>query len=371
MSAGRKLVFYAMMLGMPLVAALLAIGGYYGMRKLALSHSYCGSYATFDDELGWRLKPNATSCMSLKNHLRGVVYFDTVVAINAGGFRDAKPGGEPPQRAVMAIGDSWTFGYGVNFEEAYPHFLSAALGVPAINAGVPGYGAGSNLLLLERNAARYRPAVVVYHTPGLHARSLCSAREAATTLVPCFHHTAGGIALAVPKPGAVADAVQRNVYPGGSVTAGYASQLRFFLLVRIPEVAGEWGRKAAHLLGADATPEPGFDGAHTAAALEFELRRLQELSRQHGFALVLADPYEFYRSAFAAVFGTDAGRAVYLGQREWADNVESKLAGLTPDAAWVPMDGHYGRGQNRIVGEYLAGVIRERLPEQLREAGAR
>jgi hypothetical protein len=98
---------------------------------------------------------------------------------------------------------------------------------------------------------------------------------------------------------------------------------------------------------------------------------LQELSRQHGFALVLADPYEFYRSAFAAVFGTDAGRAVYLGQREWADNVESKLAGLTPDAAWVPMDGHYGRGQNRIVGEYLAGVIRERLPEQLREAGAR
>ncbi len=368
MTLQKKIAFYAIMLSIPLLAVILSFSAYLGFKKLTFSYGYCGSYGQFDDELGWRLKPDASSCFSLKNQLAGVVYFDTKIFTNSGGFRDGAVGRPVPANAVMTIGDSWVFGYGVDHEQSFPSSLSQALGAPVINAGIPAYGSGSNLLLAARNAAQYRPSVVIYHTRGMHTRSLCSQAEAEATLVPCFTFDPkdNRVALIKPRPGAVAQAVSHNVYPGGSLTAGYDSLIRFMLFVRIPEVTREIMHRVLAPFGLGGRAEPAFDDKHIGAVLEFELREYRRLSEQHGFAFVLVDPVGTYGSAFAAVFGDRPPGAVYLGPADWQRGVSSKVRSLSESEAWVPMDGHYGPGQNRIVGEFLAGVLRERLPERVR-----
>lgn len=77
----------------------------------------------------------------------------------------AKPAGT---RRVAALGDSFTFGLGVNDDETYPAVLQARLrtGCPdtveVINFGVGGYGLSQELELFERYAAPFAPDVVVY-----------------------------------------------------------------------------------------------------------------------------------------------------------------------------------------------------------------
>lgn len=60
------------------------------------------------------------------------------------------------------------------------------------------------------------------------------------------------------------------------------------------------------------------------------------------------------------MYGQFTNGFIYIGPREWRDNVEKKVTLLPEDQARVPMDGHYGRGQNRIIGDYLAAVLRDR-----------
>jgi len=94
-------------------------------------------------------------------------------AINADGIRSAVPpaaGGAPPgERRVLFLGDSWTFGLGLEEPETYPVQAQQLLraqepGAPwvAVNAGIPGYNAFSSLALFEHLAPRYRPRVAVF-----------------------------------------------------------------------------------------------------------------------------------------------------------------------------------------------------------------
>jgi hypothetical protein len=370
MTARRQLLFYVITFSVPLIVALVMFMAYLGVKKLTFSYGYCGSYGMLDDEVGWRLKPDATSCISLKNHLAGTTYFDTRIYTNNGGFRDAKVGGAVPAHALMTIGDSWTFGYGVDFEESFPYFLSQTLGAPLINAGIPAYGSGSNLLLAARNIEKHRPSVVIYHTRGMHTRSLCSQIQAESTLLPCFYFAdrQQRVVLAKPKPGAVAEAAKHNVYPGGSLTAGYDSLLRFMLFVRIPEIASELRQRWTAVTGMGHPATPGFDDKNIPAVLQLELMEYRRLSEQYGFAFVLVDPVGTYRNAFVQVFG-DGSRAIYVGAPEWESQVAIPVRSLADKDAWVPMDGHYGREQNRIIGGYLARVLRERAPDQLKSKG--
>ena len=166
-----------------------------------------------------------------------------------------------------------------------------------------------------------------------------------------------------PKPGVVADAVSHDVYPGGSLTAGYDSLLRYMFLVKFHEIAGAIRDKAARLMGEG----NGFEDLSRQglrSILRFELQRYRELSEQYGFDFLLVDPDGAYRSdadAMAAAWGSRFG---YVGRDDWRENVDKKVASLAPDQAWVPMDGHYGPGQNKIVGGYLASVLRQRFAEK-------
>lgn len=112
---------------------------------------------------GYRLRPGH------HGRLTNRVEFDTTVAVDARGLRvDPRVTREPQGvRRLLAVGDSFTFGVGVEAHEAWPAraggLLTAEQGgaFVGLNAGVPGYGVPDAVRWLERYGEAVRPEVVV------------------------------------------------------------------------------------------------------------------------------------------------------------------------------------------------------------------
>lgn len=102
---------------------------------------------------------------NLRSHLavRGSIGFT-----NSQGFRDRERLVEraTPAPRALALGDSFTWGAGVSYDEAFPTLLERGLqtsyqGVEVINLGVPAWGPHEELHLLQVYGIRYHPDLVV------------------------------------------------------------------------------------------------------------------------------------------------------------------------------------------------------------------
>jgi lysophospholipase L1-like esterase len=72
---------------------------------------------------------------------------------------------------IAVLGDSFTFGAGVNDDETYPRVLAQAMkqrgrDTEVINAGVPGLGTGEEAVYLRDWVQRFHPAIVVLTVAG-------------------------------------------------------------------------------------------------------------------------------------------------------------------------------------------------------------
>ena len=108
--------------------------------------------------LGWVLAPSARA-------RHRTAEFDVSIETNADGLResiDYPHQRVPGIRRVVALGDSFGFGYGVEQPESYAARLEAELGATEVlNLGVMGYGVDQMLLLLRERGLAYRPDVVL------------------------------------------------------------------------------------------------------------------------------------------------------------------------------------------------------------------
>ena len=105
---------------------------------------------------GWALKPN----------LRDVpVEGGKRLSSNSKGVRGRDEHAEataPGTTRIVVLGDSFTFGEGVDDEETYSAQLAEILpGTEVINLGVHGYGHDQMLVYLREEGLRYRPDVVL------------------------------------------------------------------------------------------------------------------------------------------------------------------------------------------------------------------
>jgi SGNH hydrolase-like domain, acetyltransferase AlgX len=107
-----------------------------------------------DARFGARLRPGATERISFSGNPI------TSVRINRQGFRGAD---FPPPSAgeTLVLGDSQTFGLGVEEGETFSARLEQRLGGRVINAGVPTYGPLEFQLLLEGLLPERRPRTVI------------------------------------------------------------------------------------------------------------------------------------------------------------------------------------------------------------------
>ncbi|WP_296334969.1 SGNH/GDSL hydrolase family protein [Reyranella sp.] len=84
------------------------------------------------------------------------------VSFSADGMRNhnlpAPPAGEPP---ILAVGDSFTEGWAVKDDDAWPAYLARDTGRRVLNAGVRGYGLDQMVLRAERLAPRFKPQAII------------------------------------------------------------------------------------------------------------------------------------------------------------------------------------------------------------------
>lgn len=93
--------------------------------------------------------------------------FRTSVVINSSGMRGPEvPAKQPGNFRLLALGDSFTFGYGVEVNEPFVSLLAEDFQteIPlfeSLNGGVGGYGLPDNLLWLERYGLELKPDLVL------------------------------------------------------------------------------------------------------------------------------------------------------------------------------------------------------------------
>ncbi len=103
---------------------------------------------------------------------------DTMLVINSQGLREDHEVAPPPSFAgsgpapqsgttrVLCVGDSFTFGYGVEGNQAYPYLLNGSKApdnsaIESINGGVMGYGTDNEAAWLQAYGWQLKPKIVI------------------------------------------------------------------------------------------------------------------------------------------------------------------------------------------------------------------
>ena len=112
------------------------------------------TFHVYDDVLGWTVGPNRQSADGL--------YYSSFEGIRAPheGLSFAKP---TKKTRIALVGDSYTFGEDVVYENTWGHFLEKALGpeFEVLNFGVPGYGLDQAYLRYEKDVQEWKPKIVI------------------------------------------------------------------------------------------------------------------------------------------------------------------------------------------------------------------
>lgn len=112
-----------------------------------------------DSTLYWKLRPSLPPTLVFGKVGNAEMRF--TVSTTAEGRRTVPAPARPFARTVVCLGDSCTFGVGVNDEETFPARLVELLGdARVVNAGVPAYSAYQGRRLLESQLDAWRPSAV-------------------------------------------------------------------------------------------------------------------------------------------------------------------------------------------------------------------
>lgn len=114
------------------------------------------SFMATDRELIFKIKPNQNFLVKHPDYQMRVVTHLNLPDI---GFRGGSVGGPP---WAVAVGDSFTFGQGVNHEALWTTVLAKALGKDVINMGVPAQGPSQYTRIFKRYGLPLKPRVVFY-----------------------------------------------------------------------------------------------------------------------------------------------------------------------------------------------------------------
>ena len=294
-----------------------------------------------DSELGYSLAPGASG------EWHGAEFVERV-HVNSKGLRgDEIPARRPGVARILVLGDSMTFGHGVDDDQTYSAQLEALLrgdgsDVHVINAGVRGYGTDHAYRFFVRRLRELRPDLVVF----------------------AFYEND------------VSDDIERPLYAveGGRLVALPATALRLYRIGRIyewlPTVAR--GSRLVNVLvpllaGLGAAPEAPV---HRPPALietvreriRLQLEELEAISKQDGFSLILLGiPYPDRDPARDAYLWLHAAPPAVI---DWLDLSAEPQWKLEAEQLFFRRDGHLTALGHRRVAERLHRFIRagELLP---------
>lgn len=116
-----------------------------------------------DKELGYRLRPNASGAET-----NDYQEYHIQANINSRGLRDYKHGLSKNTYRILGLGDSYTFGEGVELKDSYLSVLESKLKarfgqnqIEVFKAGVPGYGTKQEVDFLKKYISEFKPNLVL------------------------------------------------------------------------------------------------------------------------------------------------------------------------------------------------------------------
>jgi hypothetical protein len=136
------------------------------------------AYLVHDRDLGWANGPDRRSrdynrdgvdqlLARLGQPLPRRTADDGIYLSSVEGLRSPRPGmslaAEPARRRIAAVGDSFTFGLEVPYEDTWAHRLEQGLGpgFQVLNFGVDGYGVDQAYLRYRRDVAAWKPEIAI------------------------------------------------------------------------------------------------------------------------------------------------------------------------------------------------------------------
>ena len=131
--------------------------GTHNRKSSWFSEDIGGFNVEFDSALGWVTIPNnKVTDEDNKKYIPGGKTYTT----NSFGFRSKEV--DLNKKHLIALGDSITWGSGVNDNETMPYFLEKKLEkLQVLNLGVPAYGLDQEYLYLKRNIGFFSPKYIV------------------------------------------------------------------------------------------------------------------------------------------------------------------------------------------------------------------
>jgi hypothetical protein len=352
---------YCLMAMVVVIAVLLVPISYYAFAKLTYTAYVCGSFAKLDGQIGWVHKPSVSSCLGGRDPWSSAPpWFEASVYTDANGFRAARPGAATPHGGIITAGDSWTFGYGVTFEESYPGRLERLSGVPVINMASPAYSSAQGLLLAERWVGRLRPSAVVYLEVDQWQRNVCvGSYRPSAVLKPCYWLPPGGAQaeLVLPPAGRVEHWAAWDVLPGGMIGPGEMTWPYFLvsrpvtqvlnLLVRLGLISG-----FAHDFAA-----PMGDHAVMRGPFLVQLGRVAEAAN---VPVLFVDVNDFISPEMIQALPPRQAVLIHrIGKEQWQREVLQPAALLPASEQAIPHDPHFSPAVNGLIAGMLARELRK------------
>jgi lysophospholipase L1-like esterase len=127
----------------------------------------------YDRDYGWAHVPGSTGRFESFG-------FDTLVEINSQGFRgpDVSIEKGPAKRRIVVVGDSYAWGFGVEYDEIFSTRIQQACSdVEVVNLAVSGYSTDQELLLFREKGIAYDPDVVILVMAGNDFESNTRSKE--------------------------------------------------------------------------------------------------------------------------------------------------------------------------------------------------
>ena len=129
-------------------------------------------FTEYDPLLGWKNKPNSKGFFTMPDS-------KSYVEINSYGCRNREyPLKKYSKKRIIAYGDSYTWGYGINNNEIFTEILEKKLNgdkIEIINFGVPGYGTDQEYLSFKKYGIQWKPDIVIVmlHTRDIEVDNIC------------------------------------------------------------------------------------------------------------------------------------------------------------------------------------------------------
>jgi lysophospholipase L1-like esterase len=152
------LIIFGLVLGILLFEGLLRVWDSATEVKDEIFVNDSNKIHQYDSLLGWRLVPDSSGAEKRTE-------FDSVYNINGQGFRDDKNYAfkkEEGKERVIFLGDSFTFGIGVENGKTIPKLFEKKGNYETLNFGSSGYDVGQYFLILKEIGMKYGPDAVVF-----------------------------------------------------------------------------------------------------------------------------------------------------------------------------------------------------------------